>query len=195
MPGVVRTTVGYTGGTTATPNYHKIGNHSEAIRIEFDPQKISYAQLLEVFWASHDPGDDVYSRQYRNAVFYLNERQQVEAEASRKRQAEVAHSQVFTALEPAGEFFAAEDYHQKYLLRKATGILREFQAIYPDATGVTASTAAARINGYLGCNGEPEALQRELDQLGLSEQMQARLVEHVASSCDHFSGLTCPSRQ
>lgn len=195
MPGVVRTTVGYTGGTTDTPNYHKIGNHSEAIRVEFDPQRISYAQLLEVFWASHDPGDDVYSRQYRNAVFYLNETQREEAEASRKAMAEIAHERVFTALEPAGEFFAAEDYHQKYLLRKAAGIFREFQAIYPDAANFAASTAAARINGYLGCNGEPEDLQRELDQLGLSVQMQTRLVEHVASSCDQFAGLTCPSRK
>lgn len=190
----MRTTVGYTGGTAVTPDYHTIGDHSEAIRIEFDPQKISYARLLEVFWDSHDPGYDVYNRQYRNAVFYLNGEQQQEVAASRKRVADIAHEKVFTAIEPAGEFFAAEDYHQKYLLRQATGIFREFQDIYPDAAGLTASTAAARVNGYLGCNGEPGNLQRELDQLGLSKQMQARLVEHVVSSCEHFAGLTCPAR-
>lgn len=190
----MRTTVGYSGGTTETPNYRKIGDHSETIRVEFDPQQLGYEQLLAIFWQSHDPGYDVYSRQYRNAIYYLNERQKEEAEASRKRVADSARYKVVTAIEPAGEFFAAEDYHQKYLLRKATGILQEFQAIYPEPVSFTASTAAARINGYLGCNGEPEVLQRELDQLGLSPQMEKRLVEHVSSSCDHFAGLTCPVR-
>lgn len=190
----MRTTVGYAGGTTESPGYYSIGDHSETIRVEFDPQRISYAQLLEVFWDSHDPGYDVYSRQYRNAIFYLNEKQRNEAEASRRRVAGLAHSKIFTVIEPAGKFFVAEDYHQKYLLRKATGIFREFQAIYPDAASLAASMAAARINGYLGCYGEPEELQRELEQLGLSRQMQARLVEHVTTSCDHFAGLTCPAR-
>ena len=190
----MRTTVGYTGGTTETPDYHKIGDHSEAIRIEFVPKKVSYAQLLEVFWASHDPGYDAYNRQYRSVVFYLNERQKKEATASRERIADAALYDVFTAVEPAGKFFDAEDYHQKYLLRKATGILQEFQVIYPEPENFIASTAAARINVYLGCNGESEVLQRELDQLGLSTQMQERLVQHVSSSCDHFAGLTCPAR-
>lgn len=190
----MRTAVGYTGGTTETPTYRNIGDHSEAVRIEFDPGKISYAELLELFWASHDPASEVYSRQYRNAVFYLNEVQQREAEASRQRLSEAAQHKVFLALEPAGTFFVAEDYHQKYLLRKAAGIFQELQAIYPETASLVASTAAARINGYLGCNGERDALAQELDQLGLSAPMQARLVEQVAASCKRFAGLTCPTR-
>ena len=190
----MRTAVGYTGGTTEVPDYHKIGDHSEAIRVEFDPQRVSYVQLLEIFWESHDPSYDAYSRQYRNAIYSLDEVQKKEAEASRKSVANAARYKVATAIEPAGEFFTAEDYHQKYLLRKATGILQELQAIYPEPESFIASTAAAHINGYLGCNGKPEDLQRELDQLGLSPQMQERLVQHVSSSCDHFAGLTCPTR-
>jgi methionine-S-sulfoxide reductase len=190
----VRTTVGYSGGTTETPDYRNMGDHSETVRVEFDPKRLSYVQLLEIFWESHDPGYDAYSRQYRNAIYYLSERQRREAEASRKSVADTAYDEVFTAIEPASEFFVAEDYHQKYLLRKATGILHEFQAIYPEPVSFNASTAVARINGYLGCNGEPEELQRELERLGLSPQMQERLVEHVSSSCDHFAGLTCPVR-
>lgn len=194
MPGVVRTAVGYAGGLSETPSYYKIGDHSEAIRIEFDPQQLSYEQLLDVFWESHDPGYDAYSRQYRNAVFYMNEKQGKAAEDSRQSVADGARGEIFTSIAPAGKFFVAEDYHQKYLLRKATGILQEFQAMYPDEPSLTASTAAARINGYLGCNGEPAMLEKELALLGLSQQMQARLAEHVASSCEQFAGLTCPSR-
>ena len=151
--------------------------------------------MLDVFWESHDPGYDVYSRQYRNAVFYLNETQRNEAEASRRRVAKDARDEIVTAIEPAGEFFAAEDYHQKYLLRKAAGILQEFQEIYPEDSSLTASTAAAHINGYLGCNGEVSVLEMELPELGLSPQMQARLVEHVTASCDRFAGLTCPAQK
>lgn len=115
------------------------------------------------------------------------------AESSLREQKGANHNEVYTVVEQAGEFYAAEDYHQKYLLRKADLILREFQAIYPDTKELTASTAAARINGYLGCNGEVDVLRKELPQLGISLRMQEMLVEHATTSCDNFSGLTCPS--
>jgi len=189
---VVRTAVGYSGGTTESPNYHRIGDHSETLLVTFDPQKISYAELLTVFWESHNPESEPYLRQYRNALFTMNEEQQKAAEKSRTRLAEATHRPVHTAIEPAGKFYVAEGYHQKYLLRKSGDIFRELQEIYPDAADFTASTAAARINGYLGCYGDRNQLVRELDQLGLSVQTQERLVEHISSSCSRFAGLTCP---
>lgn len=163
------------------------------IRVEFDPTVVSYKQLLDVFWDSHDPEYNAYSRQYRNAILTLTEKQRSEAGASLAAMKVMAHNTIFTSVEPAGEFYAAEDYHQKYLLRKAKKIFQEFQAIYPDSKRLIASTAAAKINGYLGCNGKLEVLQKELPQLGLSPQMQELLVEHVSANCNKFSGLTCPS--
>lgn len=163
------------------------------VRVEFDPTVVSYKQLLDVFWASHDPEYNPYIRQYRNAIFTLTEKQRQEAELSLNEMKEVARNTVFTVVEPAGNFYASEDYHQKYLLRKATGIFQELQAIYPDSQLLIASTAATRINGYLGCNGKVEVLEKELPQFGLSQQMQELLVEHVSTNCDKFSGLTCPS--
>jgi peptide-methionine (S)-S-oxide reductase len=189
---VVRTAVGYTGGTTESPDYHRIGDHSETLLVEFDPKKISYAELLKVFWASHDPESEPYLRQYRNALFIMNEEQQKAAEKSRKQMTEATRRPVYTAIEPAGTFYAAEDYHQKYLLRKSGSIYRELQAIYPDPEDFAASTAAARINGYLGCNGDRDQLVRELGQLGLTAQGQENLVERVTSSCSQMTGLTCP---
>jgi len=190
---VVRTSVGYSGGTTTSPTYKNIGDHSEVIRVEFDPNIVSYKQLLDIFWESHDPTYSAYSRQYRNAIFPLTASQLHMAESSLRKQKSANRKKVFTTVEMAGKFYAAEDYHQKYLLRKADMILQEFQAIYPDAKELTASTAAARINGYLGCNGEVDVLGKELPQLGISLRVQEVLVEHVTTSCDNFSGLTCPS--
>jgi len=147
---------------------------------------------LKVFWESHDPENKAYLRQYRNAIFTLNDAQRVAAIESKRQLADTTHRPVYTAIETAGEFYAAEDYHQKYLLRKSGGIYREIREIYPDAADFTASTAAARINGYLGCNGNREQLSRNLGRLGLSVEMQENLVERVTNSCSHFAGLTCP---
>jgi peptide-methionine (S)-S-oxide reductase len=193
LPGVIRTTVGYSGGTTASPTYRSIGDHSEVIRIEFDHTVISYKQLLDVFWDSHDPEYNAYSLQYRNAIFTLTEKQRNEAESSLNEMKEVSHNAFFTTVEPAGEFYAAEDYHQKYLLRKANGIMQEFQVMYPEPQLLIASTAATRINGYLGCNGKLEVLEKELTQFGLTRKMQELLVKHVSTNCGNFFGLTCPS--
>lgn len=103
------------------------------------------------------------------------------------------HNEIFTVVERAGKFFAAEDYHQKYLLRKAKGILKEFQKIYPEEQQLINSTAAARINGYLGCNGGTEALKKNINELGLSQKMQDMLMKYVNTSCGKFFGLTCPT--
>ncbi len=189
---MVRTTVGYSGGTTAGPTYRSMGDHSEVIQIEYDPQKISYTQLLEVFWESHEPTFAAYSRQYRNAIFTYDQDQQTLARETLAELSAVSRKKIETVIEPAGDFYAAEDYHQKYLLRKAEGIVQELKAIYPNPADFAASTAAARLNGYLGCNGDPERLSQEVGRLGLSSRMQARLIEYVRSSCSGFAGLTCP---
>jgi len=188
---VIRTTVGYAGGRTPHPDYQHIGDHSETVRVEFDPTRISYQELLEVFWMGHDPASGSFMRQYRNAAFTLNADQQRQAEESRDRVAEKTGREVRTAVEPAGTFYPAEDYHQKYLLRGAGDIYREIRALYPSDEALVASTAAARINGYLGCNGEPEDLEREIGRLGLSPGVQSQLIERLSRTCAEFKGVPC----
>jgi peptide-methionine (S)-S-oxide reductase len=129
LEGVVSTEVGYTGGTTVGPSYEDVctdrTGHAEAVRIVFDPAKIAYAQLLEIFWANHDPttldrqGPDV-GTQYRSAVFYHTPAQRAEAEASLARQAQSGRFSrpIVTRIVPAAEFFRAEEHHQQYLLKK-----------------------------------------------------------------------------
>jgi peptide-methionine (S)-S-oxide reductase len=125
VDGVTKTTVGYTGGTAKNPSYQEVctgrTGHAEAVEVEFDPAKVSYLQLLAVFWKSHDPttmnrqGPDV-GTQYRSAIFYHDAEQEAEARASK---AELEKEHVFkrpivTEIVPAGDFYRAEDYHQQY---------------------------------------------------------------------------------
>ncbi len=168
-------------------------DYTETVLVEFDPKVISYSQLLEVFWDSHDPTQESYGRQYRNAVFYRSEEQRQAAERTSKTIAEAKKRPVFTAIEEAGDFYPAEDYHQKYYLRRTEPLFKDFRSIFPDDDRFAASTAAARINGYLGCNGRKEDLQRELGQLGLSLKAQNYLVEYLTLTCNRFDGMTCPA--
>jgi peptide-methionine (S)-S-oxide reductase len=129
LPGVISTRVGYIGGSTANPTYKQVcmdtTGHAEAVEIEYDPSKLSYDKLLEVFWENHDPtqlnrqGPD-WGKQYRSAIFFHSPEQETEAKAS-KEQLEKSHrfsKPVVTQIVPATTFFEAEDYHQQYLEKK-----------------------------------------------------------------------------
>jgi len=126
LDGVLDTEVGYTGGTVANPDYRSVcagdTGHAEAVRLTYDPERIGYAQLLDAFWAMHDPtqknrqGPDVGS-QYRSAIFTHDAGQREAAERSR-RELEASGrlgAPIATEIRPAGSFWRAEDYHQRYL--------------------------------------------------------------------------------
>jgi peptide-methionine (S)-S-oxide reductase len=128
VPGVITTAVGYEGGFTPNPTYEEVCSgrtgHAEAVRVVFDPAKVSYADLLKVFWESHNPtqgmrqGNDV-GTQYRSAIFYGSADQQAAAEESRvayqKNLSEAGYGEITTEIVPAAPFYFAEDYHQQYL--------------------------------------------------------------------------------
>ncbi len=130
VPGVAATRVGYTGGHTEAPSYEAVctdrTGHAEAVRVEYDPDALSYDALLEVFWQAHDPtqrnrqGPDVGS-QYRSAIFVHDQDQRAAAEASRKRAEERLGRPVATEIVDAGPFWNAEDYHQQYLKKRGRG--------------------------------------------------------------------------
>ncbi len=133
-PGVVSTAVGYSGGITPNPTYHQVctgtTGHAETVLVVFDPARLSYADLLKVFWENHDPtqgmrqGADV-GPQYRSAIFTVDEEQARAARASRdayqRRLSEAGYGSITTEITPAGEFCYAEDYHQQYLAKNPAG--------------------------------------------------------------------------
>jgi methionine-S-sulfoxide reductase len=165
---VVRTRVGYAGGQQRNPTYHDLGDHTESLQIDFDSTQVSYGELLDLFWKTHNPCARPGSRQYMSAVFYHSEEQKQLIVSTRDREAGRRGSPVTTQILPATEFWLAEDYHQKYMLRRRSNLMREFQAMYPEEKDFVASTAAARVNGYLGGNGSAAALEKELPMLGLT---------------------------
>ena len=171
----MRTRVGYAGGTTPNPTYENIGDHSEALEIVFDPAKITYRDLLAVFWKAHDPAYRSLSRQYRAAIFWSGDEQRRLAKDSRLLVEKSALRGVVTTIEPLGSFTPAEDYHQKYYLRSAKEIAAAFHRIYPDERDFAASTATARVNGFLGGHGGPENLTDEIESLGLTGKAREAL--------------------
>lgn len=156
------------------PTYLKLGDHTETVEIDFDPTRVTYAQLLEIFWDLHNPCAKSGSRQYMSAIFCRDDSQKKTALESKELE-EAKRGKIATEILPATKFTMAEDYHQKYYLRNMRELMKEFDAIYPDAGKFAASTAAARVNGYVGGNGSRAALKAELESLGLSEEAVRRL--------------------
>lgn len=126
LEGVVDAAVGYTGGTKENPTYKEVctdgTGHAEAVQVEYDPARVPYERLLEVFWENHDPtsrnrqGPDVGS-QYRSAIFFHSPEQEREAKASRDAldRSGKYPRRIVTEIAPAGTFYRAEEYHQRYL--------------------------------------------------------------------------------
>ena len=129
LPGVISTRVGYTGGAMPNPTYQDVCNddtgHAEAVEVEYDPAKVSYEQLLKVFWENHDPtqlnrqGPD-WGSQYRSAIFFHSPEQEAAAKLSKESldKSGQYRKPVVTQIVPATTFYPAEDYHQQYLEKR-----------------------------------------------------------------------------
>jgi peptide-methionine (S)-S-oxide reductase len=114
--------VGYAGGQQPDPTYRRLGTHAETLQIDFDPARITYQSLLDLFWQSHDPTQS-RPRQYRSIIFYHDADQQRLAEITRDRQAAQLGRPILTEIRALQRFYRAEDYHQKYYLRRERDLL------------------------------------------------------------------------
>ena len=121
--GVLKVTSGYTGGTVKNPTYEQVSSgttgHAEAIEVQYDPTKVSYEKLLDIYWGNVDPtdaGGQFYDRgtQYRTEIFYLDDEQKKLAEASKEKAKVKLKTEIYTKITAASEFYPAEDYHQDY---------------------------------------------------------------------------------
>ena len=135
VSGVIDAAVGYSGGTLENPSYRDVctgrTGHAEVVQVTFDPSRVSYEQLLNVFWEIHDPttlnrqGPDV-GTQYRSAIFFHSPEQEVAAHASRKQQEASGRFSrpIVTEITPASAFYRAEEYHQRYLEKRGAAACR-----------------------------------------------------------------------
>ena len=134
LPGVYTTAVGYAAGSTPNPTYREVCSgatgHAEVVLVVFDPRKVSYSELVKIFWESHDPtqgmrqGNDV-GTQYRSGIYYDDDEQREAAERSRdayqRELSDAGYGTITTEILPAPEFYYAEDYHQQYLSKNPEG--------------------------------------------------------------------------
>ena len=173
--------MGYAGGTKDNPTYRNLGDHSETIQIDYDPTLISYQDLLDIFWNSHSPTARPWSQQYASMIFFHNQEQRELAEASLDREAEARGKTIYTEIVPFERFTLAETYHQKYRLQQASDLLRQFRALYPQDEEFINSTAAARVNGYLGGYGTLATVEAAIADLGLSLEAREELLDLVSA--------------
>jgi len=166
-----------------------MGDHTETVQLDYDPAKITYRELLDVFWTGHDPTRRNWYRQYASIIFFHTEEQQKQAEETKARVAKERRSPIHTEIVPYRGFTLAENYHQKHALQQFPEFEEELRNVYPSPREFVASTAVARVNGYLGGEGSFPALRKELDGLGLSPASQERLRELVQQ---HKGGEACP---
>ncbi|XP_058067413.1 peptide methionine sulfoxide reductase [Anopheles bellator] len=187
--GVLRTRVGYAGGTTEAPTYKKMGDHTEVIAIDYDPKQITYKDLLKLFWNNHEYGITArMKRQYASLILFHNEEQREIAEAS------LAHEQIhrtpeekiITEVVPAGPFYPAENYHQKYRLQGHVDLAK---SIGLTSDLLLTSHVAARLNGYLIGVGGLEQFESEADLLGLSKDHVQYVREYVIQN--EGGGIFC----
>lgn len=175
-PGVLRTRVGYSGGTTLNPQYRNIGDHTEVIEIDYDPKVVSFEELLELFWNNHEYGlTSKIKKQYASLILYHDEDQKRTSEISLKKEAHKRDEELITTIAPANTFYPAEDYHQKYRLQQHTWLC-EVLGLTPKL--LQTSHIASRLNGYLVGVGSPENVAKDLISLGLSDKIAEYVKRH-----------------
>jgi peptide-methionine (S)-S-oxide reductase len=172
--------VGYTGGTTPDPTYRNIGDHAEALQIDFDPEIVTYDELLAVFFSSHDCTRAHFSTQYMSAVYAADADQLRLAREAGAAAATARGGELATSIRTLDRFYRAEDYHQKYRLRRHTDLCAELCARFGGDRGMVDSTVAARLNGLLGGHGRRRDWLEELERWGLSEASRELVRARVA---------------
>ncbi len=163
------------GGTTKKPTYKNIGDYTEGLQIDYNPKTISYQSLLDTFWANHFPCRRAFSKQYMKAIYYHNATQKKLAERSLQKVQRTEKRRITTKILPVTDFYRAEDYHQKYMLRLDDKLMKLIGNKNFSSEQFTDSTLTARLNGYAGGHGTKESLLKQLENLGLSPNFMSNL--------------------
>ena len=177
--------MGYCGGDKEKPSYYNMGDHTEAISIDYDPSVITYSELLGHFWKGHRCEYNNTRVQYMNAVFYRNDEQKELARTALEIRAAslgISSEKVATKILPVKVFTYAEKYHQKYAIRGDIRARMEELGLYPDAKSIADSTVATRLNAYLGSgiNQNRSEFLDELAEYGLPEAIEKEVRAKVS---------------
>jgi peptide-methionine (S)-S-oxide reductase len=151
LDGVVRTRVGYAGGSKADPTYRSLGDHTEVVQVDFDPDRLAYRELVELAFREHDPRRQARKRQYQNLILTTGTDQH-ETVLAVVEASDASREQIETRIDGLGTFYAAEDYHQKYNLRSHAAVLDQFETAGYDDAQLRESPAAAKLNAHVTGN-------------------------------------------
>ncbi|XP_016931961.1 peptide methionine sulfoxide reductase isoform X1 [Drosophila suzukii] len=186
--GVLRTTVGYAGGSSDLPTYRKMGDHTEVLEIDYDPTVVSFKELLELFWNNHEYGlTTPIKRQYASMILYHDEEQKQVALASKLEEQERRAPEVITTEIASKEnFFPAEAYHQKYRLQGHKDLASSLN-LTPKL--LQTSYVATKLNGYLAGVGGIEQFRAESETMGLTPTQRQYCNYHVEQN--EGQGLYC----
>uniref|UniRef100_A0A8D8Y6A0 peptide-methionine (S)-S-oxide reductase n=1 Tax=Cacopsylla melanoneura TaxID=428564 RepID=A0A8D8Y6A0_9HEMI len=184
--GVLRTKVGYAGGTTENPTYRNIGDHTEVTQVDFDPTIISFDQILRLFWKHHDPTVQMKT-QYRSMILYVDPEDKSVAEKSLESEQTRHKRPINTIIAPFKRFYDAEDYHQKYRLRQHTYLHSKLN--FKTEECYKTSHVASRLNGYVVGFGGVKQFEEEADKLGLSDDVKTYVRKYVVQY--EGSGMMC----
>jgi methionine-S-sulfoxide reductase len=192
---VVRTRVGYAGGTRERPTYRDLDDHAEALQLDYDPARITFRDLLDVFWAEHDPTAPPYSRQYAAILFVHDAEQEREARASLQALAATLEQPIRTEIRSLSsaspsKFWRAEDYHQKYALRSRRELADALRKQHASEQAFVDDPLVTKVNGWLAGFGELSDLERSLPDLKLSEKLVKELRESAQAA--HGRAAACP---
>lgn len=149
MPGVFRTRTGYAGGTLPDPTYRHMGDHSETVELEYDPEILSYEEILLVFWDNHNPVNinGYKGRQYQSMLLYRTLQQKNAIDRVLNERRELGKDEPATEVHPFTAFYPAEEKHQKYYLKRNPDAIDKLLTLYPSIQAMDQSTLAARLNG------------------------------------------------
>ncbi|XP_034482586.1 peptide methionine sulfoxide reductase isoform X3 [Drosophila innubila] len=182
--GVLRTTVGYAGGSSELPT----GDHTEVLEIDYDPTVISFKDLLDLFWNNHEYGlTTPIKRQYASLILYHDDNQKQIAEASKLEEQERRAPEVITTdIAPKENFYAAEAYHQKYRLQGHKDLAASLNL---NTQLLQSSYVATKLNGYLAGVGGIEQFKSEVDTMGLTPTQRQYCNYHIEQN--EGQGLYC----
>lgn len=175
--------MGYTGGSQPDPTYERLGDHTESFQLDYEPARISYETLLGWFWKEADPTERPYKRQYMSAVFYADETQKQQALATARQAMEGKSGPMLLPILPLATFYRAEDYHQKYYLRRYTDLMRELSGL--SEREFQDSTLAMWLNACVGGQLTREELAAEVERLGLPEAERQRVLRLAQVALAH----------
>lgn len=178
IPGVVRTRTGYAGGTRADPTYRELGDHTEMVEIDFDPQSLRLETILDVFWNGHNPENinDYKGRQYQSLVLYRDEAQHRVIQELMEARKEQGNGTPGTEVVPFAGFYVAEDRHQKYYLKRYPDAIDKLSPLYPTHEELVNATLTARLNGLAKGFTNLARIVQEIQAWPISQEEQAELI-------------------